>query len=85
MEACVVELEKEGTITLPESVRRDLPPGTCFIVRREKDSIVLQAVRDALSTQFDLSPEAFEFTNELIAEERQEYLVQIALTNESQE
>ena len=51
----------------------------------EKDSIVLEAVRDALSKRFDLSPEAFEFTNELIAEERQEYLIQVALTNESHE
>jgi bifunctional DNA-binding transcriptional regulator/antitoxin component of YhaV-PrlF toxin-antitoxin module len=85
METLVVELGKEGTITLPESIRRDLPPGTTFYVRREKDSIVLQAVRDALSAQFDLSQEAFEFVNDLVAEERQEYLVQVALTNESQE
>ena len=85
MDNCVVMLGTEGIIKLPESVRRDLAPGTCFLVRREKDSIVLQAVRDALSTRFDLSPEAFEFTNELIAEERQEYLIQVALTNESHE
>jgi hypothetical protein len=85
MEALVVELGKEGTITLPESIRYDLPPGTTFRVRREKDRIVLQALRDALSTQFDLSQDAIEFTNDLVAEQRQEYLLQVALTNESQE
>ena len=85
MDALVVELSKEGTVTLPESVWQDLPPGTCILVHRRKDSIILQATKDALPARYDLGREAFEFTNELIAEERQEYLVQIALANESQE
>jgi hypothetical protein len=70
MDALVVELREKGTITLPESIRQDLPPGTRFLVLSKKNRIVLQAVRNELSTQFDLSKEAFEFTNDLIAEER---------------
>lgn len=85
MDALVIELNREGTITLPESIRRDMPPGTHFLVRREEDSIVLQALRDEPTTPFDLSQEAFAFTNDLIAEEHQAYLVQVAWTNESQE
>jgi hypothetical protein len=85
MEALVVELGKEGTITLPESICYGLPPGTTFLVHRDKDRIVLKALRDALSTQFDLGPEAAELANELVAEAGHEYLVQVALTNESHE
>ena len=79
-EAIVVELNTVGTVTLPESVRQDLPPGTHFLVRREDDSIVLEALRGEPATEFDLGESAGRFVNELIAEEHQEYLIQVALT-----
>ena len=85
VEALVIELNTEGTVTLPESIRQDLPPGTHFLVRRDKDSIVLTALHSEPSTKFALTENAFRFANELVAEEHQEYLIQVALTNASQE
>jgi hypothetical protein len=86
MEALVVELNSEGTVKLPESIRRDLPPGTCFLVRRKDDNtIVLEALHGEPSVPYDLTDKAVKFVNELVAEQHQDYLVQVALTNTEQE
>jgi bifunctional DNA-binding transcriptional regulator/antitoxin component of YhaV-PrlF toxin-antitoxin module len=80
-ETAIVELDKSGSVVLPEEIRRDLPAGTCFLVRRQDHNIILVALPPQPSTAFDLSAEAFDFANELTAEGYDDYLAQVALTN----
>jgi hypothetical protein len=43
-EAVIVELNEEGAVTLPESIRHDLPSGTHFLIRRQEQNIILLAL-----------------------------------------
>ena len=83
-EAVIVELNEEGAVTLPESIRHDLPSGTHFLIRRQEQNIILLALPSEPTAPFDLSDQAFDFVNELTAEEYDDYLVQTALTNAGQ-
>ena len=79
--AAIVELDEKGIVTLPEEIRRDLPAGTHFLVRRQEHYIILLALPPQPSPSFDLSAEAFDFANELTAEGYDDYLVQVALND----
>jgi hypothetical protein len=83
-ETAIVELREEGTLTLPESVRQDLPAGTRFLVHRQESDIILSALQPESPGPYDLSSQASCFANELIAEEYEEYLLGIALTDAGQ-
>jgi hypothetical protein len=83
-ETAIVELDKSGSVVLPEEIRHDLPAGTHFLVRRQDHNIILVALLPQPFTSFDLSAEAFDFANELTAEGYDDYLVQVALTNPDQ-
>jgi hypothetical protein len=85
VEKTIVELNQEGAITLPEDVRREFPAGTHFLVRRKERNVILLALPQQAPVSFDLSVQAFEFANDLIAEEHEDYLLQTALGNENQE
>lgn len=83
-ETAIVELDNKGSVVLPEEIRRDLPAGTHFLVRRQDHNIILVALPSRASASFDLSAEAFDFANELTAEGYDDYLAQVALTNPDQ-
>jgi bifunctional DNA-binding transcriptional regulator/antitoxin component of YhaV-PrlF toxin-antitoxin module len=83
-ETAIVELDKKGSVMLPEEIRRDLPAGTHFLVRRQDHNIILVALPSRASASFDLSAEAFGFANELTAEGYDDYLAQVALTDPDQ-
>jgi bifunctional DNA-binding transcriptional regulator/antitoxin component of YhaV-PrlF toxin-antitoxin module len=83
-ETAIVELDNKGSVVLPEEIRRDLPAGTHFLVRRQEHNIILVALPSRASASFDLSAEAFDFANELTAEGYDDYLAQVALTNPDQ-
>ena len=80
-EAMIVELDEEGAVTLPESIRHELPSGTHFLIHRQDQNIILLALPPEPAVPFDLSIQAFDFANELTTEEYDDYLVQTALTN----
>ena len=83
-ETAIVELDERGIVTLPEEIRRDLPAGTHFLVRRYEHNIVLLPLPPQPSLPFDLSAEAFGFANELTAEGYDDYLAQVGLTSAAQ-
>jgi hypothetical protein len=83
-EAMIVELDEEGALTLPESIWHDLPSGTHFLIQRQDQNIILLPLPPEPAVTFDLSAQAFDFANELTAEEYDDYLVQTALTNARQ-
>jgi len=83
-ETAIVELDKKGSVMLPEEIRRDLPAGTHFLVRRQDHNIILVVLPSRASASFDLSAEAFDFANELTAEGYDDYLTQVALTDPDQ-
>lgn len=81
----VVELDQQGMIALPESIRRGLPAGTHFLVRRQERAVILLALPQDPAGSFDLSAQAFDFANDLIAEAHEDYVLQAAITNAGQE
>lgn len=83
-ETMIVELDERGIVALPEEIRRDLPAGTHFLVRRHEHNIVLLPLPPQSSLPFNLSAEAFGFANELTAEGYDDYLVQVGLTSATQ-
>jgi len=66
IETAIVELDKNGSVVLPEEIRHDLPAGTCFLVRRQDHNIILVALPPQPFTSFDLSAEAFDFATNLL-------------------
>ncbi|MGC9336461.1 MAG: hypothetical protein ACP5JJ_20170 [Anaerolineae bacterium] len=83
-ETTIVKLDEQGAITLPESVRDDLPLGTHFLIRRQDQDIILHTLPPEPGLTLDLSDQAFDFVNELTAEEYDDYLLRMALTDASQ-
>jgi hypothetical protein len=80
-----VKLGKRGGLTLPQELRRDLPPGTEFVVQRQDRNILLLPVPERTVATYDLSAEAGSFANALISEGYADYIVQIALQNADSE
>jgi len=78
-------LNKRGGLTLPPEVRRDLPPGTEFVVRRQERNILLLPVPERTAGSYDLSAEAGSFANALISEGYTDYTVQVAFQNANSE
>jgi len=83
--AAIVRLSKRGALTLPLDMRRDLPAGAEFIIRRQDRNIVLLQLEERAPMAYDLSPEAGSFVNELVSEGYSDYVVQSALTNAEHE
>jgi bifunctional DNA-binding transcriptional regulator/antitoxin component of YhaV-PrlF toxin-antitoxin module len=79
--AAITKLNKRGTLTLPEEIRRDLSAGTQFVVQREGRNILLFPLLTAPVVPYDLTVQASSFANELIAESYGDYVVQVALTD----
>ena len=73
----VMRLNKRGGLTLPPDLRRELLPGTEFVVRRQDRNILLLPKQ---TTAYDLSAEAGSFANALVSEGYADYTVQMALT-----
>ena len=61
----VIRLNKRGGLTLPSELRRELLPGTEFIVRRQDRNIRL--LPKPTTVFYDLSEEAGSFANALVS------------------
>jgi hypothetical protein len=75
----VIRLNKRGGLTLPPELRRDLLPGTEFVVRRQDRNILL--LPKQTTGPYDLSAAAGSFANALVSEGYADYTVQMALQN----
>ena len=79
----VIRLNKRGGLTLPPELRRDLLPGTEFVVRRQDRNILLSPKQT--TGPYDLSAAAGSFANALVSEGYADYTVQMALQNADSE
>ena len=79
----VIRLNKRGGLTLPPELRRELLPGTEFVVRRQDRNILLLPKQTTVS--YDLSAEAGTFANALVSEGYADYTIQMALQNADSE
>ena len=75
----VIRLNKRGGLTLPPELRRELLPGTEFVVRRQDRNILL--LPKQTPGPHDLSAAAGSFANALVSQGYADYTVQMALQN----